>query len=317
MSKKIIVIIAILMVFAIIPASNAQLSLGAEADQKSIEVKISSSGEVNVKHVVKPSNSPVSVDLLDGTVSDISITNDNGNKRDVAVVGDNDAVLIFPSNQNSIVEYSLEDVLILNDNLWSFEISYPQMIAVIIPEEIDQVYVNNTPIQLGDKKGIGCHGCYMNLQYYSIVPKIIQEVEWEEDSFFVEIITNSEIEKFNFDQSLKSISFQVNEENKFITTIIPLELLGGPYVVFLDDKQILFHKSMNGETHITLDFIPKMSGEITITGTTEITTPVEPIDSSPESNYLIYAIVGGIVASAIIATIIRVKQKTTKLTQKQ
>jgi hypothetical protein len=157
----------------------------------------------------------------------------------------------------------------------------------------------------------------MNLQYYSIVPKIIQEVEWGEDSFFVEIITNSEIEKFNFDQSLKSISFQVNEENKFITTIIPLELLGGPYVVFLDDKQILFHKSMNGETHITLDFIPKMSGEITITGTTEITTPVEPIDSSPESNYLIYAIVGGIVASAIIATIIRVKQKTTKLTQKQ
>ena len=325
MSKKIIVIIAILMVFAIIPASNAQLSLGAEADQKSIEVKISSSGEVNVKHVVKPSNSPVSVDLLDGTVSDISITNDNGDKRDVAVVGDNDAVLIFPSNQNSIVEYSLEDVLILNDNLWSFEISYPQFVSVIIPKEIDQVYVNNTPIQLGDQKGIGCHGCYMNLQYYSIVPKIIQEVEWGEDSFFVEIITNSEIEKFNFDQSLKSISFQVNEENKFITTIIPLELLGGPYVVFLDDKQILFHKSMNGETHITLDFIPKMSGEITITGTTEIiivetteiTTPVEPIDSSPESNYLIYAIVGGIVASAIIATIIRVKQKTTKLTQKQ
>ena len=92
MSKKIIVIIAILMVFAIIPASNAQLSLGAEADQKSIDVKISSSGEVNVKHVVKPSNSPVSVDLLDGTVSDISITNDNGNKRDVELVGGTDAV---------------------------------------------------------------------------------------------------------------------------------------------------------------------------------------------------------------------------------
>mgnify|MGYP006892321162 CR=1 FL=1 len=64
------------MVFTIITASNAQLSLGGEADQKSIEVKISSSGEVNVKHVVKPSNIPVNVDLLDGTISDISITND-------------------------------------------------------------------------------------------------------------------------------------------------------------------------------------------------------------------------------------------------
>ena len=117
MSKKIIVIIAILMVFAIIPASNAQLSLGAEADQKSIEVKISSSGEINVKHVVKPSNIPVNVDLFDGTISDISITSENGNERDLTVVDDNDAVLIFPSNQNSIVEYNLEDVLILNDNL--------------------------------------------------------------------------------------------------------------------------------------------------------------------------------------------------------
>ena len=270
MSKKIIVIIAVLMVFAIIPASNAQLSLGAEADQKSIEVKISSSGEVNVKHVVKPSNSPVSVDLLDGTVSDISITNDNGNKRDVAVVGDNDAVLIFPSNQNSIVEYSLEDVLILNDNLWSFDVSYPQSLAIIIPEGIDRVFVNDLPIQLGDKKGINCHGCSMNLQYYSIVPKIIQEVEWEEDLFFVEIITDSKIDKFNFEQSSKSISFQVNDENKFITTIIPLKLLWGPYVVFLDDEQIKYNKYTVDETHATLDIKPQTSGEITIIGTTVI-----------------------------------------------
>ena len=258
------------MVFAIIPASNAQLSLGAEADQKSIEVKISSSGEVNVKHVVKPSNSPVSVDLLDGTVSDISITNDNGNKRDVAVVGGNDAVLIFPSNQNSIVEYSLEDVLILNDNLWSFDVSYPQSLAIIIPEGIDRVFVNDLPIQLGDKKGINCHGCSMNLQYYSIVPKIIQEVEWEEDLFFVEIITDSKIDKFNFEQSSKSISFQVNDENKFITTIIPLKLLWGPYVVFLDDEQIKYNKYTVDETHATLDIKPQTSGEITIIGTTVI-----------------------------------------------
>jgi hypothetical protein len=270
MYQKIFVIIAIFMVFTIIPTSNAQLSLGSEADQKSIEVKISSSGEVNVKHVVKPSNIPVNVDLFDGTISDISITNENGDERDLAVVGDNDAVLIFPSNQNSIVEYNLDDVLFLNDNLWSFKISYPQIVSVLIPEEVDQIFVNDLPIQLGDKKGISCHGCFMNLQYYSTIPKILQQqVEWEEDSFVVEIITNSEIEKFNFDQSLKSISFQVNDENKFITTIIPLELLGGPYVVFLDDEQILFH-TMNSETHVTLDIKPKTSGEITITGTTVI-----------------------------------------------
>ena len=258
------------MVFAIIPASNAQLSLGNEADQKSIEVKISSSGEVNVKHVVKPSNFPVSVDLFDGTISDILITNENGDERDLTVVGDNDSVLIFPSNQNSIVEYNLDGVLILNDNLWSFKISYPQMVSVIIPEETDRVFVNDLPIQIGDKKGVNCHGCFMNLQYYSTIPKILQQIDWKEDSFVVEIITDSEIEKFNFDQSLKSISFQVNDENKFITTIIPLELLWGPYVVFLDDEQIKYNKYTINETYATLDIKPKTSGEITIIGTTVI-----------------------------------------------
>ena len=297
MYQKIIVIIAILMVFTIIPVSNAQLSLGAEADQKSIEVKISSSGEVNVKHVVKPSNFPVSVDLFDGTISDILITNEDGDKRDTTVVGDNDSVLIFPSNQNSIVEYNLDDVLILNDNLWNFKISYPQTIAVIIPEGIDQVYVNNTPIQLGDNKGIGCHGCFMNLQYYSTIPKIIQQIEWEEDSFVVEIITNSEIEKFNFDQSEKSISFQVNNENKFITTIIPLGLLGGPYVIFLDDEQIKYNKYTINETHATLDIKPKTSGEITIIGTTVI--PEFPIIAPLAIGFLI----GGLWSTAVILKI--------------
>ena len=258
------------MVFTIIPASNAQLSLGAEADQKSIEVKISSSGEVNVKHVVKPSNFPVSLDLFDGTISDISITNENGDEKNLTIVGDNDAILIFTSNQNSIVEYNLDGVLILNDNLWNFKISYPQMVSVIIPEETDRVFVNDLPIQIGDKKGMNCHGCFMNLQYYSTIPKILQQVEWEENSFVVEIITDSEIEKFNFDQSLKSISFQVNDENKFITTIIPLELLWGPYVVFLDDEQIKYNKYTINETYATLDIKPKTSGEITIIGTTVI-----------------------------------------------
>ena len=177
--------------------------------------------------------------------------------------------MILTSNQNSIIEYNLDDVLFLNDNLWNFKFSYPQKVSVLIPEEVDQIFVNDLPIQLGDKKGINCHGCDINLQYYSTIPKILQQIDWEEDSFVVEIITNSEIEKFNFDQSLKSISFQVNDENKFITTIIPLELLGGPYVVFLDDEQILFH-TMNSETHVTLDIKPKTSGEITITGTTVI-----------------------------------------------
>jgi hypothetical protein len=72
---------------------------------------------------------------------------------------------------------------------------------------------------------------------------------------------------------------------------------------------------INDQNQLTLS-----SGETEINylfSTPIITTPVEPINSSSESNYPIYAIVGGIVASAIIVTIIRIKQRTTKLTQNQ
>ena len=105
------------------------------------------------------------------------------------------------------------------------------------------------------------------------------------------------------------------------------------WTFFLDspsDFTLLFPKNsaIIGMTNLPIDMqlindqnqLTLSSGETEINylfSTTIIPAPVEPIDSSPESNYLIYGIVGAIAASAIIATIIRVKQRTTKLTQKQ
>ncbi len=105
------------------------------------------------------------------------------------------------------------------------------------------------------------------------------------------------------------------------------------WTFFLDspsDFTLLFPKNsaIIGMTNLPIDMqlindqnqLTLSSGETEINylfSTPIISTPVEPIDSSPEPNYLIYGIVGGIIASAIIATIIRIKQKTTKLTQKQ
>ena len=289
MSKKIIVIITILMVFTIFPASNAQLSLGAEADQKSIEVEISSSGEVNVKHVVKPSNFPVSVDLFDGTVSDISITNESGDERDLAVVGDNDAVLIFPSNQNSIVEYNLDNVLSQKDNLWTWDFSYLETTSFIMPEEVDLVFLNGTPIFLGEKNGIGCHGCKIVLEYSINVLKNINQVNWEDKEFLVETRTSSEIKSFNFNQPTKKISFKVNDNYQFVTIIIPLELLWEPYSVFLDDDKILKHEIINNGTHVWLSMKPETSGEITIIGTTVI--PEFPIIAPLAVGFLMILVV--------------------------
>jgi hypothetical protein len=270
---KIFLIIGIFALIAIIPTVNAQLSLGGEANQ-SIEMKIDTSQIIHVKHIVSPSNMPVNVNLFFGTISNLSIINEEGMEKEVGRVSDGqggESITIFSSNQNSIIEYDLEDVSVLNDNLWTSKILYHDTVSILFSEEINLIFVNNNVIFLDGKKGIACHGCNITLEYYSNIPKPIQkEVEWEEEKFLVEIITESEIEKFNFDQRSKSISFLSNGENKFVTITMPIELLGGPYIIFLDDEKILHTKYSNNETHVTLSMKPESAGRIHIIGTTVI-----------------------------------------------
>ena len=133
------------------------------------------------------------------------------------------------------------------------------------------IFLNDQIIELVDKKGISVNsGGYVNVDYYSEMPKKIQEVQWKEDKFNVEIITDSKIDEFNFDQESKSISFQVNEKNKFVTINMEEKLLGGPYVILLNDEQIKYSKYFIKENHISLSMKPESPGQITIIGTTVI-----------------------------------------------
>jgi len=274
MNKNILLIVVIFSLISVIPVSHAQLTIGADAEQKSIELKLDTDGTVNVKHVVSSSNMPVTIQLFSGTISNLVITNEKGeSKSDSGIATDakgNQSIIIFPSKQNSIIEYNLENI-IPKDNLFTILTSYDETYSVILPDETEMIFLNDTIIFLENKKGISLnYGGSSTIQYYSNIPKITKEVQWEENKFDVEIITDSKIDKFNFEQTSKSISFQVDEEDKFVTIIMSEELLGGPYLIFLDDEKIKFNKSMKGENHIVLNMKPNVPGEIVIIGTTVI-----------------------------------------------
>ncbi|MAI01067.1 MAG: hypothetical protein CMH72_00140, partial [Nitrosopumilus sp.] len=108
------------------------------------------------------------------------------------------------------------------------------------------------------------------IEFYVNEPKIIKEAIWEENKFDVEIITDSEIQSFNFNQPEKSISFQVNDENKFVTITMSEELLGGPYVTLLDDEKIKYTKFDRDGGIVSLNLKPETTGQVTIIGTTVI-----------------------------------------------
>ena len=263
-----------LMIFALIaiPVANAQF--GAPAYQKSTHLIIDELNNIEAKHVIGFSNDPVMINLFEGAITEsITVTNEDGKELEFAIVGMSDygAVTIFTATDNTIIKYNLKNMFRQSDNLLTLNIGYPKIFGILFSEKIDQIFLNNQIIQLGDKKGISINGGgYVNVDYYSKNLKYIEEVIWEENKFDVEIIIDSEINEFNFDQESKSISFQVNEKNKFVTINMEEELLGGPYVILLNDEKIKYTKSSIKENYVSLSMKPESPGEITIIGTTVI-----------------------------------------------
>ena len=277
MNQKIILTIIIFGLITVIPTTYGQLSIGAEAKQKSIEVMINKNGEINVKHVVSSSSMPGSVPLFlevdDEDELNVTITNELGEEINSGIGSDgkgNLTILVLPSQQNTIIKYDLEKME-LNNNLFSKELSYPQKFSVIFDDSINLIFLNNNNIFLDNKKGISVNGGgNVEIEFYSNELKIIEEVIWEENQFDVEIISDSEIQSFNFNQPEKRITFQVNDENKFITITMSEELLGGPYVTLLNDEQIKYSKFISDGSIVSLNLKPETPGQITIIGTTVI-----------------------------------------------
>ena len=162
MNKKIFLIVSIIVAVTIIPITNAQLIIGNEANQESVEIKLNQSKIANVKHVVNNSNSPVTLNLFKGEISNLTVKNEEGNDmlgsgERVGIINDglgNESILIFPSNQNSIVEYDLADVTTLYDNIWTGRVAYSETYSVLFSEDVEMIFLNNNLIQLGNNKGL-------------------------------------------------------------------------------------------------------------------------------------------------------------------
>ena len=271
MNTKILSLLGILAITSLVPLVDAQISINEEANQKAVEITIGSDGEVHVSHVIRSSNLPQDLELVNGTVSNISVTNEQGDEELFSMV-DEDTVLLQPSNEELVIEYDLEDVLISIDNIWTWNFRYLETTTFLIPKEVDLFFVNERPVYLDDKKGFACHGCQMILEYTINEPKNIEYVNLKDNEFVVEIRTFAEIEKFDFTQSNKEINFKIKDENQFVTMIVPLELLSGTYEVMLNDEKISFHKYSN-VTHDWISMKPDTTGEISIIDTTVKSEP--------------------------------------------
>ena len=289
MNTKICSLLVILAIISLVPLTDAQISIGEKARQELVEISVSQDGKVHVKHIIRASNLPVDLELISGTVSNISVLNNQGDEELFSTNADNTILLLQPSSEKLIIEYELEDALSKIDDVWTWDFRYLEKTSFIIPEGVDLIFVNERPVFLDDRKGFACHGCQMILEYSIDEPKNIEYVNWENMKFAVEVKTLAEISDFNFSQHNKGISFKINNENRFVTTVVPLELLWGPYEVFLNDEKTYFHEYVNNGTHVWISMKPDTTGKITIIGTTVI--PEFPIFAPMAIGFLMVMII--------------------------
>jgi len=262
----------IISIISLTPQAFAQISFGTPAEHVSIKVTIEENGDVSVVHVVKKSNVNVQVQMLPGTVENLQVVDGARNKIQHAVAGQS-IVTLFPPEVNFGVEYDLKDVLILKEGVWTWDFLYTESkngVEFYFPDEVDIVFANDRPVRIASVEGMRCHGCDMILEYIIDEPIILKEIEWEEQKFQVSIRTLDEINSFNFDQPTRMLSFENTQEGRFITVIIPLELLWSPYEVYLEDKKILNHEYYQNDTHGWVNIKPKTVGTIEIIGISAI-----------------------------------------------
>ncbi len=256
----------------IIQPSDAQLVIGSPAVQD-IEVKMNNNGEVNVKHIIKPKSVPQNLVLMSNEISNFVATNEMNKEIQIGEANDGKGVksiVILPSSQNTIVKYDLKNINIEN-NLVYYTLTYPEEYSIVFDESIELIFLKNTPIFLDKQNGIVINnGGWVKVQYYVDTPKTIKEISWEENQFDVEIITESKIEKFNFDQSSARISFEIDDKDDFVTITMPEELLGGPYVVLFNDEKIKHAKLDRDGGIVSLNIKHETAGQVTIIGTTVI-----------------------------------------------
>ncbi len=251
-----------------IPQAFAQISIGSPAQQISVEITINSEGDAHVVHIIQRSNTVIQLDIIPGTVQNLDVKGVDGGYIQHAIIGDNMGISIFPTKENVVVEYDLDDVLFFNKGVWVWAYNYPVDTAFYFPDGVDLVFTNTRPVHIGTSEGMMCHGCTSKLQFAIDEPVIINEVKWEDQKFDVLIRTSAGIHSFNFNQPSKSMSFEI-DVGGFVTLIIPLELLWNPYEVYLNDEKIIKHEFSQNSTHVWLNFRPS-SGTVEIIGTSVV-----------------------------------------------
>ncbi len=269
--KKIILGLVLGVLFSSVGIVFAQQATIGNPAVQVIKITINEDGSAHVIHVVEPSSQPQQVTVVQNDFTNLQMKDETGYIPQYGEVSGNvKSFMLFPTKEKILVEYDLKNAVKLEDGIWRWDYLYLADTEFYLPEDANLIFVNETPINLVEKKGINCHGCQVKLEYELGQTEIVKQVQWEDKKFDVRIITLADILSFKFDQPNKKITFDVNDENKYITLIIPLELLWNPYQVLLNGNATLDNEFYSDGKTMWLSIKPDKAGTVEIIGVSAV-----------------------------------------------
>lgn len=323
---KILLSLLVIPILLALSGSQAfgQVSMGV-APHEIIKSTIDENGTAHMSHLINNTLTgftPVQVDLVDGKISNLTVTDSSGKSVEYATIQKSPLSIILSASQRNmtIIKYDLINVVTNTGGVWKWNYYEPQdtdFTAFYFPKGVDMIWANNRPVYLGER-GLGQHGNGFTLEYVINEPVTIQNVQAAGKNYAVEVRTLSGLGNYIFNQSLNTYSFDVDKANVPITVIMPLDMLSNPYTVTINSNATLHQEFHNNATHAWIGFKPAKSGTIQIKGTTPGEGPQSGSGSATISggatqpgmadSTTIYLAIGGIIAAGVAWLVITRKR---------
>ena len=302
LEKKVLFIIFSIVLISISPQVFAEDDLDALLaeknavliEQQQIIFEVGKYSDVQVKHVIETgawdADRPRVIEIISGSHSNLTVVDEDGDRLsfsyDAETFEDSKYIILNQKlgNYDLIAEYTLDDFMELKDGLWGKNFLFSSDVMIMVDEDIELIFVNSRPIDVGDAKGINCIGCGMTLEYFKDERVTTKEVSSGENKFDVEVLSNKEIFEIEFieggnqiERVTQLLNFNVKDIDQLHVLKIPLENFLNPYDVYFTEKddtdldqvdKIRKTEFSQDETHVSISFRTISEGTVSIVGAT-------------------------------------------------
>ena len=296
LEKKVLIIIFSIVLISFSPQVFAEENLdtllteknAVLIEQQQIVFEVGKYSNVHVKHVIETgawgSDRPRVIEIIPGAHSNLTVVDEDGYRLDFSydaeTFEDSKYIILNQKlgNYDLIAEYDLENFMELKNGIWKKEILFNHDILIIIGEEIEYLFANSRPIDVGEAKGINCVGCGMTLEYFDDENVSAKEISSVKKNFEMEFLSNGKLFEMEFiEGGTELLNFDVKNEDQLFILKIPLENFLNPYEVYFTEKddtdldqidKIRKTEFSQDETHVSLSFRTFGEGIVSIVGAT-------------------------------------------------